>query len=136
MSKKQKTIVLKQRTCMDCGKTIDITLDKKTKKIISGDWYYGKHRFGIGEWGYSTYTTDPKTGKEIWKKCNPWYRELKFRLIDLKRTILHQYEDAEMWVCKECVLAEYGTTVQVKSRNPSQRYDERIRIPHFSKKDD
>lgn len=122
---------------MDCGKVFDVQIDKKTKKILSEDWYYGKHRFGVGDWGYQTYKgTDPKTGKLIWEKCNPWYREWKFRLIDLKRTILHQYEDAEMWVCRECVLAEYGTTVQVRSENPSQRYDEEIRIPHYSKKDD
>jgi hypothetical protein len=59
MSKKQKEIIiLKDRSCMDCGKSLEITLDKKTKKILSGDWYYGKHRFGIGEWAYSRMVTN------------------------------------------------------------------------------
>lgn len=139
MSKKQKEIImLTNRCCMDCGKIIEITLDKKTKKILSGDWYYGKLRTNVGMWGkYKLGNPQTKPdGTLNFVRCISRWKELKYRLIDLKRTLRHQYEDAELWVCKDCVLAQYGTTVKTKSKNPSQRYEESIKVPRqrFHKK--
>jgi hypothetical protein len=113
---------------MDCGRDILVLIDRKTRKMLSEDWYYGKHRFGIGEWGYSRMVTNPD-GSIKWVRLNPRWKELWYRLIDLKRTILHQYDDVEMWVCRECVLSEYGTTIQERSKNPSKRYEERLKVP-------
>jgi hypothetical protein len=113
---------------MDCGKTIDVTLDKKTKSILSGDWYYGTHRKGIGCWGKYTLGTPhlKPDGNLNFVRCISRWKELKYRLIDFKRTLFHQYEDIEFWVCKDCVLSEYGTLVQTSSKNPSKRYEEKV----------
>jgi len=127
----RKVIILKDRCCMDCGKTIDVILDKKTKKILSGDWYYGTHRFGVGDWSASRMELNPD-GSIKWVRINPRWKELWYHLVDLKRTIFHQYKDAEMWVCKACVLAEYGTTVQVRSKNPSERYTKKTIVKKFN----
>ena len=130
MSKQKETFILKGRTCMDCGKTIEITLDKKKKKILSGDWYYGKHRLNIGSWGLYTLGT-PNTkpdGTLNFVRCISRWKELKYRLIDLKRTLLHQYEDIELWVCKDCVLSQYGTVVKTSSKNPSKRFEEKLTV--------
>lgn len=130
MSKKNKDILIHEAVCMDCGKKIQIMIDKKTKKILSGDWYYGKIRFGVGMWGLYTWKTDAKgnwisdkNGVPKFFRCISRFKELKYRLIDLKRTILHQYEDVECWVCLDCVKTQYGRriTKRKKTKNPSKR---------------
>jgi hypothetical protein len=126
---KEEVLVL-NRECMDCGKKIQVIIDKKTKHILSGDWYYGKMRLGVGMWGLYTWKQDAngnwirdKNGRVKFIRCISRFRELYYRLIDLKRTILHQYEDAEFWVCIDCVKAQYGTkiTKRKKTKNPSKR---------------
>lgn len=132
MSKQKKEILIHEAVCMDCGKKIQVIIDKKTKHIISGDWYYGKMRFGVGMWGLYTWKQDPngnwirdKNGTPKFFRCISRWRELYYRLIDLKRIILHQYEDVECWVCLTCVKAQYGTkiTKKKKTKNPSKRCD-------------
>lgn len=85
----REVLVLKDKECMDCGKKIEIILDKKTKKILSGDWYYGKLRLGIGMWGKYKMGTNPDGSIKLIRGISRW-DELKFRLIDLKRTLRHQ----------------------------------------------
>jgi hypothetical protein len=120
------------RTCAICGKDFEVELLEETtivypywhswnfegsvpyiytkRKILTDCFYGGKIRFGVGNWSHSRAKQDEngnlvhdKDGLIIWEKCNPWWRELKYRLIDLKRTILHQYEDVEYWECSRCL---------------------------------
>lgn len=132
---KRETITLENRCCMDCGKKFNAQIDKKTKKILSEDWYYGTIREGVGDWASDRLETNPD-GSIKCVRINSRRKEFWYRLKDFKRTIFHQYEDIEMWVCKDCVLAQYGNKVQVRSENPSERYTEKICVPHYSKKDD
>jgi len=119
------------RTCAICGKDFEVELEETTTisfpywhvwsfedfvpyvrtkhKILTHCFYGGKIRFGVGNWSHSKAKVDErgemltKDGLIVWEKCNPWWRELKFRLIDLKRTILHQYRDVEYWECPKCL---------------------------------
>jgi len=87
-------------TCMTCGKMELVEIEEG--KIL-GDWaYFGKMRLGIGQWGKSIMKVDSVTREVTRERCNPWWRELKFRLIDLKRLIYRQYKDVELWECPEC----------------------------------
>lgn len=102
--------VFLMRNCCCCGKEFEVEVDGETKKIITDCLYGGTIRLGVGNWSHSKAKQDEsgnlvldKDGLIIWEKCNPWWRELKYRLIDLKRTILHQYVDAEYWECPECL---------------------------------
>lgn len=101
-----------QAQCVVCGKFFDVTIDSKTKKILSDCFYGGKHRFGTS---YSKYRVkQDEQGKIIHDKNDnwilehtyPWYKELWYELIKLKRTILHQYREAEYWECPDCKVIE------------------------------
>jgi hypothetical protein len=98
------------RTCAICGEGFDVEIDNITGKILTDCLYGGTIRFGVGDWSHSKAKQDEngklvldKDGLIIWEKCNPWWRELKYHLIDLKRTILHQYRDVEYWECPSCL---------------------------------
>ena len=86
--------------CVVCGKGFCVTLGLD-RKIPSDIYYGGSIRFGLGMWASHEAAWD-ENNKLIWTKYIPWYTELKYRLIDLKRYILHQYRDAEYWECAEC----------------------------------
>lgn len=91
----------RQVTCAGCGKTETIEIPESGK--VPECWaYYGKFRFGIGNWAKYTWKGLDEKGAVILEKCHPWWRELKYHLIDLKRLLLRQYRDVEMWFCKEC----------------------------------
>jgi len=91
------------RTCAVCGKDFIIHIDEQTKKILTRDVFYGGViRFGIGMWSkYRMEGTNPD-GTIKWVKVHPWYVELKYKLIDFKRWLFHQYEDVEYWECPNC----------------------------------
>jgi len=117
------------RTCASCGKDFDVELLEEAivcyrwnnfigsipyinirYKILTDCFYGGKIRFGVGNWSHSKAKQDEngklihdKDGLIIWEKCNPWWRELKYRLIDFKRTLLHQYEDVDYFECPSCL---------------------------------
>ena len=42
-------------------------------------------------------------GTITWIKIIPFWTEVKYKLIDLKRRILHQYKDVEYWECPDCL---------------------------------
>lgn len=95
-------------TCMGCGKVEEIEVERG-KHLHSGWAYFGTLRRGIGDWSHSVAVMDEKgklkhdnDGMIVWKKCHPWWRELKYKLIDFKRLLLHQYKDIEMWECPDC----------------------------------
>lgn len=103
-----RTISIK-RTCAVCGKEFLVLLDENGK-ILGGGRYYGTMRFGIGNWAISRAVTNEdgslkhdKDGFILWERCIPRWKELKYRLIDFKRKLLHQYEDIEYWEDDECV---------------------------------
>jgi len=104
--KKNKTVseICIERDCCACGKPFKILLDKNGKILTEGVFYGGKIRRGIGMWSaYEWIGWDKEKQEPILKKCNPWYRELWYRLIDFKRLIFHQYEDIEYWECEKCL---------------------------------
>lgn len=96
------------RQCTICDNFFDIEIDEKTHKILTKCFYMGKIRLGIGNWSSSEWVGfDKEKGILILKKCHPWYRELKYRLIDFKRLIFHQYKDVEYWECGKCLKRKY-----------------------------
>jgi len=123
---KKKEIVILKRTCMDCGREIEVHINKKTKKILSGHWYYGSHKFGIGDWCSHRLDKDSK-GKLIFVKIVPLHKEIYYTLKDYFRLLFKRYREEEFWVCKECTFAEYGKEVKRRSKNPSKRHDTYIR---------
>ena len=120
----KKTVEL-ERTCMDCGRTFTVKIDKRTKRILSKHWYFGKLKIGIGDWIYGE--LNPKTG-EI-EKTIPLHKEIYYRLKDFFKQIFKRYEVVEFWLCQDCVIAHYGKVKKVRARNPAKRYDERIFTP-------
>ncbi len=86
--------------CIICGKKQLVHL--KADGSIIGDWaYFGEIVRGIGDWSYCTLVR--KDGKTTCVRCQPWYKELYYRLRDIKRKIFHQYEVLEFWECPECL---------------------------------
>jgi hypothetical protein len=83
------------KKCVECGKDMVITL--KDDKTYEGGNYYGTIKKGIGD--YAVYELT-KQGK--FKRCIPLHKLLFRKLIDLKKLLLHQYEEIEIWVCDEC----------------------------------
>lgn len=97
------------RTCAVCGKEFLVFLDADGK-ILSGGHYFGTMRFGIGNWAISRAVTNDdgswkldEDGFIVWERCISRWKELKYRLIDFKRRLLHQYKDVEYWECNQCV---------------------------------
>ena len=98
-----KTKTIKDRVCVSCGKKFDVELDAKSGKILTkGIFYGGKIRLGLSWSKYQWIGFDEKKGKPILKRVHPWYRELKYELINFKRRFFHQYKDVEYWECQEC----------------------------------
>lgn len=121
---KSKDIIVLERTCMDCGHTFKVKINKRTKKILGNHWYFGKHRFGVGDWVYGELKFNPFRIE----KTVPLHKEIFYRLRDIYRTLFHKYYEVEFWVCEDCVKAQHGKVKKVKARNPSKRYEERIEI--------
>lgn len=94
-------------TCEMCGKQFSVKLGMD-RKIPDDVYYGGVIRLGIGNWVSHKAKTDKtgnivtKNGIIVWEKCIPWYKELKYRLLDFKRLILCQYKNAEYWECSKC----------------------------------
>lgn len=109
---KEKNYVIIQRECMSCGNCIKVKINKKTKKIVSKHLYFGVHRFGVGDWCSHTILTDSKTLK--FKRCIPIWKYIYLTLRDYKRTLLHQYEDWEMWECSKCIQTSKKRTKTLK----------------------
>jgi hypothetical protein len=100
---------IKDRHCVSCGKVFDIEVETLTGKLLTKCFYGGNIRIG-GSYGKFTWKTDTngdwikdKDGMPKFFHTYPWYLELKFELIGLKRTLFHQYTDAEYIECGDCV---------------------------------
>jgi len=90
-----------ERDCVVCGKAFIVKIDSQTKKILTKCFYGGIIRRGIGMWAKYRMDENPD-GSIKWIRIISRWKELKYRLIDLKRLILHQYVDAEYWECTDC----------------------------------
>jgi len=90
------------RNCVVCGKDFTVQIDDVSGKILTPCFYGGKLRLGIGTWCSHRLDTNPD-GSIKFTKILPWWKELWYRLIDLKRLILHQYTDVEYWECERCL---------------------------------
>ena len=97
MAKIQIPIIL-NRNCAKCGKQLVIT--KNEDGSYSGGSYLGKVKLGIGE--QATY--ELKNGK--FKRSNPIWKHIYFRLKDFKRLLFRQYEEQEIWFCENCDIDE------------------------------
>jgi len=92
-----------QKHCVVCGKLFDIDIDDKTRKILTKDVFHGQNiRLGIGMWSKYKWEGLNPDGSVKLVRVHPWYRELWYELIDLKRRIFHQYKDVEYWECPKC----------------------------------
>ena len=92
-----------KRDCVVCGKEFDIEIDDKTKSILTKDVFYGGViRRGIGNWSQSKWEGMKPDGSPNWVRVHPRWKESWYRLIDLKRLVLHQYTDIEYWECPPC----------------------------------
>ena len=93
---------LKDRECATCDKKFDVEVDTNGKILTNGVFYGGKIQLGLGWAKYEWVGFDEMKGEPILKRIHPWYRELKYELIDLKRRLFHQYKNVEYWECQEC----------------------------------
>lgn len=94
--------------CVVCGTKLTVEL-KKGAGMNKDGHYFGTIRRGIGMWSSSKAVQNPdgslkldENGLIIWERCHSRWKELWFRLIDLKRLLLHQYKDVEYWECDKC----------------------------------
>jgi len=89
-----------ERQCSSCGKTIQVKINISTGDIIEGGTYWGKTRFGVGQWCSHQIVTE--NGETKFVRCIPRYKYLYYLLRDYKRTLFHQYRDVEFWDCPSC----------------------------------
>jgi len=94
-------IITLTRECAGCGKSFEVEVRLIEGKILTHCFYGGKIRFGIGTWSSSK--LEERDGELVWIKIHPWWRELYYHLIDLKKLMLHQYKDVEYWECPSCL---------------------------------
>ena len=91
-------MIILNRNCVKCDKKLTISVNKDGS-YYEGN-YYGKIRMGIGE--EATYEFE--NGK--FKRSNPIWKHIYFRLRDFKKWLFHQYEDLEIWFCENCNIDE------------------------------
>ena len=90
------------RKCMECGKQLKITVNGDGSYY--GGNYYGTKKIGIGDWAAG----ELKDGKL--KRCIPIWKYIYYKLIDIKRLLLKQYEEEEIWVCNKCENFKWNCT--------------------------
>ena len=93
------------RNCVVCGNRFDIEIEEGTGKILTDCFHMGKIRLGIGMWGRSK-MVKKADGSFVFVRCISRWKELWYRLIDLKRLLFHQYKDVEYWECSNCLPKE------------------------------
>jgi hypothetical protein len=82
------------RKCAECGKELIITINEDGS--YTGGNYCGDIKLGIGNW--AAYKLE--NGK--FKRCIPMWKYIYFKLGDMKKLLLKQYEKKEIWFCDEC----------------------------------
>jgi len=90
-----------RKNCACCGRELNIEVNETTG-MNRDTHYFGTFRFGIGMWSKYEMKGLDEYGNMVLKRCISRRRELWFRLIDLKRLLLHEYRDVEYWECDEC----------------------------------
>ena len=82
------------RTCSECGKSFQVVLYDDDS--YCGGSYYGDIKIGIGDWAVSEF----KDGEFI--NCISIWEYIYYKLRDMKRLLLKQYDEEEIWVCNNC----------------------------------
>jgi hypothetical protein len=82
------------RKCAECEKGLVITINEDGS--YTGGNYYGTIKLGIGNW------TAHKLEDGKFKRCIPIWKYIYFKLSDMKKLLLRQYENKEIWICDEC----------------------------------
>ena len=83
-----------RRTCVVCGKELNITLH--TDGSYEGGNYFGTLRLGIGN-----YAVAELRNGEL-KRTISWIRYFWYKLCDLKKLLFRDYKEIEYWECDEC----------------------------------
>jgi len=98
-----------ERECCVCGKPFEVRVDWNTNEVLTECFYGGTIKRGVGNWSQSKAKQDnngnlikDEEGLIIWEKCQSWWKELYYRIVDFKRLILHQYTEIEYWECPSC----------------------------------
>ena len=86
--------------CSMCNKKLIIRIDNKGNYI--GGHYFGIVRDGISDWAVSELIDGE------FKRCISYRKILYYKMRDLKRLILKQYKEFEIWECDECYNDEDG----------------------------
>ena len=91
-----------ERECCTCGESFEIRVNWDTNKIETECFYGGMFKLGVGTWSKSRMEENPD-GIIKWVRIHSRWKELWYRLIDLKRLLLHQYIEVEYWECPKCL---------------------------------
>ena len=80
----------KNKVCDECG-----------KHIIENGHLDFVLRVGVGDWSAYKIIENGAGGLKC-ARCNPLWKHWYYKLRDVKRLLLNQYEDKEFWVCDAC----------------------------------
>jgi len=89
-----------ERECCGCGKPFEVRVDWESNKIITECFYGGVIRLGLAS-SVSRMVDNPD-GSFKFVRITPLWEVLWYKIVNIKRILLHQYTDAEYWECTEC----------------------------------